>query len=758
MEDAMGSTKRAAETESKAPPQHADKAKRILELRRLLEAANVAYYAHAKSIMDDRAYDALMAELVELEKLVPELDDPNSPSRRVGSPGSSTTKTIAHAIPMLSIDNTYSLGHDGGSGLLDWAQRITPQGSVFEPAKLPTLVCDAKIDGLAMSLRYEHGVLVHALTRGDGLRGEDATLQVRAIRAVPLKLDLAAAGLTELEVLEVRGEIYFPKAEFERVNREREAEGEEPFQNPRNAAAGTLKQLDPKATADRKLSFAAHGRGEMKPPIATSHSEYLAMLKKLGFPVNPTLAVSDSINDIISAIEAFGKVKDDQPFAIDGAVVRIDSFSRQDELGRTSKSPRWIVAYKFPAERKKTRLLRVEHQVGKSGKITPRAVMEPVQLAGTTVQHATLHNYGRVVDAPTEPDNPASDRTDIRLGDLVYIEKAGEIIPYVAGVDLSHRPADARKIEAPQACPVCAGPVEVEPPDSAGTASETQRFCTNPVCPAQVREKLIWFAGRKQMDIEGLGEKTIDLIRSHGSVPLNVFGDIYRLKHHAEALRSLEGMGDRKVTKLLEAIEASKTRGLGKVLAGLGIRHVGDSTSRALAKLFPDIHAILASSEQGLRPKSLSKEQALALGFAESPADRPETGLGKDTAPIVHAFLHSPVGQAIFNDLLSQGVSMTSLEYIKPGDISSSNSPQPLKGKSVVLTGTLTSSDREPMERLLESLGAKTSGSVSSKTAILIAGASAGSKLAKAQELGIEIWDEATLLEKLQSWGVQPPA
>lgn len=730
-------------------------ARRILQLRAVLEKANIDYYAHAKSPMSDREYDTLMAELVELEKQVPELDDPSSPSRRVGSPGSSTTRSIAHRVPMLSIDNTYSLGHDGGSGLLDWAERVTPEGSMFAPAELPMLACDAKIDGLAMSLRYERGVLVHALTRGDGQRGEDATLQVRAIRAVPLKLDFASAGVPELEVLEVRGEIYFPKSEFERVNREREEEGEEPFQNPRNAAAGTLKQLDPKVTADRKLSFAAHGRGEVAPLTVSSHSEFLNLLKGLGFPVNPSLVASNKIEQIITAIEAFGKVKDDQPFAVDGAVVRVDSFALQESLGRTTKSPRWIVAYKFPAERKKTRLLRVEHQVGKSGKITPRAVMEPVQLAGTTVQHATLHNYGRVVDAPTEPDNPSSLRTDIRLGDLVYIEKSGEIIPYVAGVDLSQRPHDARRIEPPRVCPVCGGSVEVEPPEAAGTAEETQRFCVSPLCSAQIREKLIWFAGRKQMDIDGLGEKTIDLIRESSTIPLKQFGDIYRLKDHASTLRTLEGMGDRKVQKLLEAIEASKSRGLAKVLSGLGIRHVGESTSRALAKLFPDLTTLLAASEQALRPKSLTKDQAIKLGFPEAPADRPETGLGKDTAPAVHAFLHGSVGQQIFSDLIEQGVSMKSLEYVAPS-AAATTGPQPLKGKTIVLTGSLTSSEREPMERLLESLGAKTSGSVSSKTSILIAGEGAGSKLAKARELGIEVWDEAALLAKLQAWNVAP--
>ncbi|MBL8990690.1 MAG: NAD-dependent DNA ligase LigA, partial [Phycisphaerae bacterium] len=610
------------------------------------------------------------------------------------------------------------------------------------------LVADAKIDGVAMSLRYEGGRLVRALTRGDGTRGDDVTHNVRTIRSVPLVLE----GDGVPDVLEIRGEVYFPLKEFERVNAEREAEGEELFANPRNAAAGTLKQLDPRITARRRLGFAAHGRGEVSDRgFAPSHSAFLERLSELGVPVNAPLVVTDDVARVIAAVREFDDRRRRQPYAIDGVVVRVDSFALQDRLGATSKSPRWVVAYKYPAERTTTVLLRVDHQVGKTGKITPRAAMKPVLLAGTTVQHATLHNYGRIRDALTDPDDPTSPRTDIRIGDTVYVEKAGEIIPYVPGVVLSKRPRSAERIEAPRVCPECGGTVEVEPPGSEGTAEETQRFCVNPECPAQVREKLIWFAGRKQMDIEGLGEKTVDQIRAQSSVPLASFADIFRLPRHRDALVGLDRMGEKKVDNLLAGIEQAKGRGMARLLAGMGIRHVGDSTARALARVFKDVDSLLAAPESLLRPKTLKKDEARAAGLPEDPKDRPETGLGADTAPVVHAYLHSASARRTFKELRELGVDLSSREYAEPGV---GGPAGPLSGKTVVLTGTLTSYERDPLSRILERLGAKVSGSVSSKTSLVIAGESAGSKLDKARELGVEVWDEARLLASLKDWGI----
>jgi len=517
--------------------------------------------------------------------------------------------------------------------------------------------------------------------------------------------------------------------------------------NPRNAAAGTLKQLDPKEVAKRRLAFVPHGRGVMPAGFASSHSEFLEKLKQFGFAVNPHVRACRGVDEALRAIEDFDKKRRSLDYATDGMVVRVDSFAQQDSLGTTAKSPRWVIAFKYPAERKLTRLVRVEHQVGKTGKITPRAVMEPVLLAGTVVQHATLHNYGWLRSIRTDLSLPEEQdpRTHLCEGDMIEIEKAGEIIPYVLRVDLSQRPKGAKKVHAPDHCPACKGPVEIE--EDAG--EETGRFCLNPSCPAQIREKLIWFAGRKQMDIEGLGEKTVDLIRA-SAVPLNSFPDIFRLREYAAMLVTLDGLGDRKVEKLLDGIDAAKSRGLARLLAGLGIRHVGDVTAKMLARQFPDLDALLEADERLLRPKSLSKKEAVELGLPEDPGDRAETGLGKDTAPAVHAFLHSPQAETLFKELRALGIDVTSHDFAA----SKAAAAGPLAGKTFVITGTLEKYEREDLKAILEKLGAKVSGSVSKNTSVVVVGASAGSKLDKARELGIETWDEPLLLKTLAALGL----
>jgi DNA ligase (NAD+) len=722
-------------------------AQRITDLRALLHKANRAYYVDAKPIMSDGEFDRLLAELASLEKQHPELHDANSPTARVGGEIDGF-KAIKHALPMLSIDNTYS-----EADVREWHTRIlkglgVETTSLFSsPAASPiTFIAEPKVDGLALSLRYENGSLAYAVTRGDGTKGDDVTAAARVIRNIPLTLEPGSP-----QILEVRGEVFLPLASFEKMNKQREDEGEDLFMNPRNAAAGTLKQLDTKIIAARGLQFAAHGKGEISDAaFATGHWDFLAKLRALGIPTNPGSRTCTTIDDVLTAIHDFDAKRHTMPYAVDGLVIRVDNYKQQDALGLTSKSPRWAIAYKYPAERKTTILLHVEPQVGKTGKITPRATMQPVLLAGTTVQHATLHNYGRIRDASTNPQDVSAPRTHLCIGDTVYVEKAGEIIPQVVGAMLSKRPANAKQIEPPTACPVCNGTVEVEPAEAADNpALETARRCVNPECPAQVREKLVWFTGRKQMDIEGLGEKTIDQIRA-SSVPLNSFAEIFRLHHHRAALLTIDRMGEKKVDNLLAGIEAAKSRGLAKLLAGLGIRHVGDSTAKAIAKLFPDLAALLAATEEQLRPKSLSTERALALGYAKDPADRPETGLGKDSGPIVHAYLHSPVAKRLFDQLRELGVNLTSLDYIDPA----SQPAAPTNfftGKTIVLTGTLEHFDRTTLEEKLERLGAKCSGSVSKKTSLLIAGTSAGSKLDKARELNIEVWDESQLLQQLKS-------
>ncbi len=725
---------------------------RILELRTLLERANRAYYADATPIMPDAEFDRLLAELFELERKHPELDDPTSPTRRVGGEPIKGFKSVRHAVPMLSIDNTYS-----EADVREWYARVLKglgAGGLFDGAgEPPRLLCDPKIDGVALSLRYEKGVLVSAVTRGDGTTGDDVTHVAKTVRTIPLRLHCHAKGgranpIEVPAVLEVRGEIYLPLKEFERINAERDAADEDVFMNPRNAAAGALKQLDPRVAATRRLAFSVHGRGEVKDraggPFSRSHSEFLESLRALGLPINAHTVACATIDEALGAIEEFDGLRRGLDCATDGMVVRVDSFALQDRLGATTKSPRWIIAFKYPAERKTTTLLRVEHQVGKTGKITPRAVMEPVLLAGTVVQHATLHNYGQVR------------KKDIRVGDTIEVEKAGEIIPYVVGVVLANRPRAAKAIVAPDKCPECEGPVEIEPPEATEDPGlESGRRCVNPECPAQIREKLIWFAGRKQMDIAGLGEQTVDQIRSQSKVPLNSFADIFRLKSHHPELVALERMGDKKVDNLLVGIEAAKSRGLGRVLAGLGIRHVGDATAKLLARMFPDIDALLAASIDQLMPKALKKDQAIALGFPAAAEDRPETGLGKDTAPAVHAYLHSRAARRTFEELREAGVDLRSHDYTKPGSAPAHGLNGPFVGKKVVLTGTLEHYERQDLAELLESMGAKVSGSVSKNTDLVIVGTSPGSKLEKARELGVETWDEARLLKELGAAGVR---
>ncbi|MEL7483376.1 MAG: NAD-dependent DNA ligase LigA, partial [Planctomycetota bacterium] len=437
---------------------------RVNELRELLERANRAYYVDADPIMPDREFDELLKELAELEAEFPELDDPNSPTRRVGGEPIDGFTTIEHAVPMLSIDNSYS--RDDIDAWVTRARKAI-EGDI-------TFVCDPKIDGVALSLRYEQGRLLHALTRGDGRKGDDVSHAVRTIRAIPLTVDDAP------DVLEIRGEVFIPDAEFARINADREAAGDEPFMNPRNACAGTLKNQDPKVAASRNLGFRAHGRGEVSDDgFAATFTEFIEFISAMGLPTPDRTWSCGSVDEVEQAIDDLAKTKHELPYAIDGLVIRVDSFAQQRALGTTSKSPRWLIAYKYPAERKTTTLLSVDYQVGKTGKITPRAVMEPVLLAGTTVQHATLHNFGLVR------------QRDIRIGDTVEVEKAGEIIPYVVGPVLADRPKSAMTIVPPERCPTCEGLVEVEPAEAVDNPEkETARRCVNPQCPAQLLAQL----------------------------------------------------------------------------------------------------------------------------------------------------------------------------------------------------------------------------------------------------------------------------
>ncbi|MCA9303555.1 MAG: NAD-dependent DNA ligase LigA [Phycisphaerales bacterium] len=707
-------------------PNHED---RITELRGLLSRANRAYYRDADPIMSDREFDALLSELVELEAEHPDLHDPNSPTQRVGGEPIEGFITLDHSVPMLSIDNTYNEAE-----VRAWVERMQKNlgGSDDLFGNKIRFVCEPKIDGVALSIRYEDGSFVRALTRGDGQRGDDVSHAVRTIRSIPLTIEQAP------DVLEVRGEVFIPLDVFERINEQREADGDEPFMNPRNACAGTLKNLDPKIAASRNLGFLAHGRGEISQTKGfDSHSSFIETIKAFGFPVAESIEVVDDLDGVLQAIEHIDHARHTLPYATDGVVIRVDSFAQQDQLGTTSKSPRWCIAYKFPAERKPTRLLAVEHQVGKTGKITPRATLEPVLLAGTTVSHATLHNYGMVR------------QRDLHTGDLVEVEKAGEIIPQVIRVIENERPKKAQPVTPPEHCPACGAPLEIEPPEAIDDPMlETTRRCINPECPAQIREKLVWFAGRKQMDIDGLGESTIDAIRA-SEIPLNHFADIYTLHAHKDALLEIERMGEKKVENLLSGIEDSKSRGLGRLLGSMGIRHVGTSTAKSLARVFPDLNAMMDAELWQLMPMAvnrMSQTKREELTGSKGKVDNEyETGLGADTAPVFHAYLHSDAAKETFEALRMLGVDLTSTDYMDAGAASAS----PFSGKTIVLTGTLESFARPDLAELLESFGAKVTGSVSKNTDLVIAGEKAGSKLSKAESLGIEVWNEEKLTKAL---------
>lgn len=691
--------------------------KRVDELRDLLNRANRAYYADANPFITDRQYDEYLAELAQLEADHPELDDPDSPTHRVGGEVSLSFKTVEHAVPMLSIDNTYS-----AEEVRAWVKRVAKAVGASEPGTdelfgaddnpdTITYCCDPKIDGVAISIRYEQGRLVSAVTRGDGARGDDITANIRTIRALPLSLD-TPKGTKPPSILEVRGEVFIPTKEFERINAQREDAGEEPFMNPRNACAGTLKSLDPKISAARKLGFVAHGRGLIEPAsFASSHAELIQNYKSLGIPTNQTALCAD-VDNVLNYIEQLHAGSHDFPFAIDGVVVRVNDFAQQSQLGSTSKSPRWCIAYKYPAERKPTKLLRVEHMVGKTGRITPRAIMEGVVLAGTLVKHASLHNYGLVA------------QKDIREGDTVIVEKAGEIIPQVIEPVLSERPKSAKKIKAPTECPECAGPVEIEREGGGEEGRETGRRCINPECPAQVREKLIWFTGRTQMDIDGLGEKTIDQIRAESDIPLNHFADIFHLDRHRDALLELDRMGEKKVDNLLAGVEQAKERSLARVLGSLGVRHIGRANAKLLARRFSSLDELLAASVNEIESVE---------------------GFGPVRAQVVHAYLHSDAGLKTFSTLRAAGLSLPNPDFRDQAAAEHT----PFTGKTIVLTGTLEHFERDALKEILEGLGAKVTGSVSKKTHLVIVGENAGSKLEKARELGIETWDEKTLLKHL---------
>jgi len=691
---------------------------RLAELRDSIRRHDVHYHVEARPVISDQEYDRLYQELKDLESEFPDLITDDSPTRRLGGKPLEGFRTVRHTRPMYSIDNTYDR-----EALQAWHQRVV-KGLGRDEVEY---VVEPKIDGVAVSVRYENGTLVLAVTRGDGQQGDDITQNVRTIKAIPLRL--VSPGHPALpRVIEIRGEVFMPNREFQRINQVREERGLELFANPRNATAGTLKQLDPAVVAERNLTFMAHGRGDIQPDTLSAHSGFLDLIRRLGIPTNPLTRVCRQIDEVWQAIESFDHQRAGLGYGVDGVVVKVNPYADQEELGYTAKVPRWCIAYKYAAEQAVTRLLKVEWQVGKTGRLTPRAFMEPIFLAGTTVQHATLHNLGYITSR------------DIRVGDTVVIEKAGEIIPQVVEVRKELRPHAARRIVAPERCPVCAGQVEIlHDPErirelardskapTLGPEDETGRACLNPECPAQFREKLIWYCGRGQMDIEGMGEKAVNQLVDAGL--LRSFGDLYALKHRRGELLDLERMGEKKVDNLLQGIEASKSRGLAKVLSGLGIRHVGSRVAQILASHFGTIDRLMEADIPEL------------TGFE---LDGEKSGIGIEIATSVREFLSSPTGKRVIEELKSAGVDLTS-----PTRSAAPAGSLPLTGKTFVLTGTLPTYSREAATAMIEAKGGRVSSSVSARTHYVVAGESAGSKLDKAKALGIEVLDEQGLLRLL---------
>jgi len=653
-----------------------DARKRIEELREDLRRHERLYHVDNKPEITDAEFDRRMRELQDLEAAHPELRSADSPTRRVGGEPAEGFETVVHAQPMLSLENAYSW-EEAEAWLARNARMLGEEPRGF--------VAELKIDGLSISLRYEGGALVRGATRGDGQRGEDVTGNVRTIRTVPLRI-------AETSPLEVRGEVYYSKAAFAKVNADREAEDEPLFANPRNAAAGTMRLLDSRVTARRRLDAWLYSVVEAAPAPA-SQSEALARLASLGFPVNPHRRRCETFAEVREFVEEWKDKRHELGFETDGVVIKVDDRSTQQELGATAKSPRWALAFKFPAEEATTVVREIGMNVGRTGTLTPVAYFDPVLLAGTTVKRATLHNYEDLA------------RKDVRVGDTVVVEKGGDVIPKVVRVVLEKRPPDAPAYVMPSRCPVCGDPVVREP-------GEVALRCVNPACPAVVREAIRHFCGRRAMNIEGLGEKLVDQLVTAGL--LSDVASIYDLK--AEDLVELERWGEKSAANLLAEIEKSKTNELDRLLFALGIRHVGEKAATILAGHFGSLDALMAASEEDL------------VGAEE---------VGPNTAAAVRAYFSHPKHGELVERLRAHGVRLEGPRRRRAAE-------GPLAGTTVVITGTLSGISREDAAAILEAAGAKVSGSVSKKTSYVVVGESAGSKLDKARSLGVRAvsWEE----------------
>ena len=669
---------------------------RVQELRQLLRQASYAYYVVDSPIMEDAVYDQLYRELQQLETQYTELVTPDSPTQRVGEKPATQFTSVRHNIPLYSLENAFNIDE-----LKAWDQRWR---RIVETLHATEYVCELKIDGSALALTYENGILTRGATRGDGVTGEDITQNVRTIHSIPLRLNVETGNFASLQRIEVRGEAFLPLEVFKQINLERQKAGEAFFANPRNAAAGTLRQLDSRIVARRRLDFFAytlHIPGRDDASIANTQWEALELLEKMGFRVNPNRKLCRNADEVAEYYEHWDTERLNLPYMTDGVVVKLNSFKLQERLGFTQKFPRWAIALKYAAEEAPTRVENIAVNVGRTGALTPLAEMHPVQLAGTTVSRATLHNSDRIT------------QLDIRIGDTVIVRKAGEIIPEVLRVLLELRPADAKPFIMPTHCPVCGQSVVRE-------MGEAVTRCVNASCPAILKGAIEHWVSRDALDIKGVGEKLVHQLVDKGVVQSDA--DLYNLT--VDKFCELERMGKKSAEKLVEAIAQSKNQPWSRVLYGLGIRHVGSVNAQLLSEKFPTVEQLAQADQTEIETVY---------------------GIGAEIAQSVYQWFHSDANQTLISRLKDAGLQFaSSLEAPAVGE-----GNQKLAGKTFVITGILPTLKRDEAKALIQKAGGKVTDSVSKKTDYLVVGEDAGSKLEKAQELGINQLSEAQLLEML---------
>nr|ANO58122.1 NAD-dependent DNA ligase [uncultured delta proteobacterium] len=662
----------------------------ISKMRTLIAALkthNNAYYVLDNPMIEDSEYDQLRLSLIELEEEYPDLVQPDSPINQVGDVPLSAFTQVTHDIAMLSLGNVFDY-----DDLSDFMRRVNDRLSVAQ--QNPEYEMEMKLDGLAVSLKYEYGQYVQAVTRGDGQTGEDITQNVKTIRNLPLWL----ADAKDIELLEVRGEVLMPKAGFERLNRLAEENGEKTFANPRNAAAGSLRQLDPAVAASRPLAFYGYSVNQGLPERIDTQSGALAWLGDIGFTVSAVRVVANP-REAQAYYESVIEKRKKLPFEIDGTVIKVNSLALQQQLGFLSREPRWATAYKFPAETVMTRLHTIEWQVGRTGQITPVGKLEPVKVGGVTVSNVTLHNFGEI------------QRLDVRAGDMVSVHRAGDVIPKVTRVWEEQRPDDSQPVELPSTCPVCDSPVVLP-------EGEALARCTGGlICPAQQTEALIHFVSRRAMDIDGLGERWLISFFEHGLV--KTVADIYQLHKHQDEMITFEKLGEKSVQNIIEAVEASKKTTLARFIYALGIRGVGEGTAQNFAQQFGDLDSLMSADMDAL-------------------IATPD--VGTITAELTYEFFRAPHNVEVIEKLRAAGVHWDTVEQVASDRL-------PLDGQTWVITGALASMARDEAKAKLQALGAKVVGSVSAKTTALLAGEKAGSKLTKAEKMGVKVVGEDEFLE-----------